>query len=144
VNHKVRGVILWNNHRVAKARKILVTNRTGWEVTRIVRGYRCRWTGTETLHRDGKQHLGMGSCQLRNGQGQTRHVYLVMLAYSLLVLQLRQNRPKDWALIRLTTIRQACRAMTIETMRTTLEWAINEIIEKQESVKQVKAQLGLI
>ena len=144
VNHKVRVVILWKNRRDSKARKILVTNRTRWEVTRIVRGYRCRWTGTETFHRDGKQHLGMGSCQLRNGQGQTRHMYLVMLAYSLLVLQLRQNRAKDWALIRLNTIGQACRAMTIETMRTTLEWAINEIIEKKKSVNHVKAQLGLI
>ena len=144
VNHKVRVVILWNNRRDAKARKILVTNRTRWEVTRIVRGYRCRWTGTETFHRDGKQHLGMGSCQLRNGQGQTRHMYLVMLAYSLLVLQLRQNRAKEWALIRLKTIGQACHAMTIETMRTTLEWAIKEIVEQKNSVNHVKAQLGLI
>ncbi len=131
MNHKVRVVILWNNRRDSKVRTIVVTNRTRWEATRIVRGYRCRLTGTETFHRDGKQHLGMGGCQLRKGQGQTRHMYLVMLAYSLLVLQLRQNRTKDWALIRLRTIGQACRAMTIETMRTTLEWAINEIIEKR-------------
>ena len=71
-------------------------------------------------------------------------MYLVMLAYSLLMLQLRHNRTKDWALIRLTTIGQACRAMTIETLRTTLEWAITEIIEKKKSVNHVKAQLGLI
>ena len=139
VNHKVRVVILWNNRRDAKAGKILVTNRTRWEVTRIVRGYRCRWTGTETFHRDGKQHLGMGSCQLRNGQGQTRHMYLVMLAYSLLVLQLRQDRAKDWALTRLKTIGQACRAMTIETLRTTLEWAIAEVTTKKKSVNHVNA-----
>ena len=64
--------------------KILVTNRITWEVSRIVRVYRHRWTGTETFHRDGKQQLGMGDCQLRDAQGQTRHMYLVMLAYSLL------------------------------------------------------------
>jgi hypothetical protein len=32
----------------------LVTNRITWEVSRIVRVYRHRWTGTETFHRDGK------------------------------------------------------------------------------------------
>ncbi len=58
-----------------------MTNRVTWEVGRILGVYRERWTGTETFHRDGKQELGMGDCQLRNGHGQTRHMYLVMLAY---------------------------------------------------------------
>lgn len=71
VNHKVRIVVIWDHRRDAKPRKVLVTNRTTWEVCRIVRTYRHRWTGTETYHRDGKQKLGMGDCQLRNGQGQT-------------------------------------------------------------------------
>ena len=31
------------------------------------------------FHRDGKHHLGMGDGQLRSGEGQTRHRYLVML-----------------------------------------------------------------
>ncbi len=30
----------------------------------------------------------MGDCQLRDGQGQTRHMYLVMMAYSPLTSQL--------------------------------------------------------
>ena len=53
----------------------------------------------------------MGECQLRDGQGQTRHMYLVMLAYSLLVNQLRADRASEWALCRLTTIGEACRAL---------------------------------
>jgi hypothetical protein len=60
VDHKVRIVILWAKRNDKKAKKALVTNRTGWEVTRILRVYRYRWTGTECFHRDGKQHLGMG------------------------------------------------------------------------------------
>jgi len=63
--------------------KILVTNRTGWEVARILLVYCNRWTGTEGFHRDGEQELGMGACRLRDGQGQTRLVHLVMLAYTL-------------------------------------------------------------
>jgi hypothetical protein len=76
----------------------LVTNRVYWEAGRVVRTYRDRWTGTETFHRDGKQQLGLGDCQLRDGEGQTRHMHLVMLAYSLLVRQLRQGHAYEWAL----------------------------------------------
>lgn len=143
VNHKVRLVILWNNRRDKSPRKMLITNRTRWEVTRIVRGYRDRWTGTETYHRDGKQELGMGDCQLRSGQGQTRHMYLVMLAYSLLMSQLRQRRAKEWAHRRLTTIGQACRAITTETLRTTLAWAIEQVTENHQKPHHVMVQLGL-
>ena len=37
---------------------------------------------------------------LRNRHsGQTRHMYLVMLAYSLLMSELKQGRAKEWASI---------------------------------------------
>ena len=71
----------------------------------------------------------MGDCQLRDGQGQTRHMYLVMLAYSLLMSQLGQNRAKEWALCKLTTIGEACRAMLRETLRSTLAWAIEQVTD---------------
>jgi hypothetical protein len=144
VKHKVRIVILWHRRQDEHACKILVTNRITWEVTRIVRVYRQRWTGTETFHRDGKQQLGMGDCQLRDGQGQTRHMYLVMLAYSLLMRQLRQSRAQDWAFCRLTTIGEACRAMLRETLRKTLAWAVEQVAEKSRSFDHVVAELGLI
>ena len=143
VHHKVRIVIIWDKKRDTEPRKILVTNRVRWEVCRILRVYRHRWTGTETYHRDGKQELGMGDCQLRSGQGQTRHMYLVMLAYSLLMSQLKQGHAKDWALCRLTTIGEACRAMLNETLRTTLAWAIEQVTEKSRSYDHVVAKLGL-
>jgi len=143
VKHKVRIVILWRYRKDDQPCKILVTNRITWEVSRIVRVYRQRWTGTETFHRDGKQQLGLGDCQLRDVQGQTRHMYLVMLAYSLLMGQLRQGRAKEWALHRLTTIGEACRAMLREGLRTTLAWAIKQVTEREQSVDHVVAQLRL-
>ena len=112
-------------------------------MSRIVRVYRHRWTGTETFHRDGKQQLGLGDCQLRDDQGQTRHMYLVMLAYSLLMIQLRQGRAKEWALLRLTTIGEACRAMAKEALRTTLSWAIEQVTRFEQPYDRVVAQLGL-
>jgi hypothetical protein len=143
VKHKVRIVMIWRYRNDVEPCKILVTNRITWEVSRIVRVYRHRWTGTETFHRDGKQQLGLGDCQLRDVQGQTRHMYLVMLAYSLLMSQLRQGRACEWALHRLMTIGEACRAMLRENMRTTLAWVIEQVTEKERPFDHVVAQLGL-
>ncbi len=143
VHHKVRIVILWNKKGDKEPCKILVTNRVAWEVVRILLVYRYRWTGTETFHRDGKQELGMGDCQLRSGQGQTRHMYLVMLAYSLLMDQLGQNRAKAWALRKLTTIGEACRAVLRETMRSTIAWAIEQATEYSRSLDHITARLRL-
>ena len=60
VTHPVRIVLFWRERDDEEASKALVSNRLGWEVIRIVLVYRHRWTGTETLHRDGKQQLGLG------------------------------------------------------------------------------------
>jgi DDE superfamily endonuclease len=143
VDHKVRVLILWNHRRDNRPCKILVTNRIRWEVNRILKSYRHRWTGTETFHRDGKQELGMGDCQLRDGQGQTRHMYLVMLAYTLLMRQLRQASAKEWAFRRLTTIGEACRAVLNETLRTTIEWVIRQVVENPRKAQDIPALLGL-
>ncbi len=143
VKHKVRIVLLWGHREDAQPRIILVTNRVQWEVTRIVRVYRDRWTGTETLHRDGKQQLGLGDCQLRDREGQTRHLHLVMLAYSLLVSQLRQGHAYEWAYRKLTTIGEACRAVLAETLRTTINWAMERSTQGGWSKEHVIAHLGL-
>jgi hypothetical protein len=143
VKHKVRVVILWRQRNDASPRIILVTNRVGWEVSRVVRGYRHRWTGTETFHRDGKQQLGLGDCQLRDSEGQTRHMYLVLLAYSLLMRQLRQGHAYEWAFQKLTTIGEACRAILRETLRRTLTWAIEHVTDRLWSTERVVAHLGL-
>lgn len=143
VTHKVRILILWKQREDAQARIILVTNRVRWEVSRIIRAYRHRWTGTEPFHRDGKQQLGLGDCQLRDREGQTRHMYLVLLAYSLLVKQLRQGHAYAWAFEWLTTIGQACRAILRETLRTTLTWALRHLSEFAWTTDRIVAHLGL-
>ena len=63
----------------------MVSNRVVWEVLRMLKVYRHRWTGPETFHRDAKQQLGLGDCQVRSGREQTRHLYLVSAAYGLLL-----------------------------------------------------------
>jgi len=143
VNHKVRIVLIWDKRSEQEPKKALVTNRVRWEVVRIMKVYRYRWTGTETFHRDGKQELGMGDCQLRSGEGQTRHMYLVMLAYSLLMSQLQQGRAQEWAQCKLKTIGEACRAINRETLRSTINWVVKQVTEHGKDYDYVVTKLQL-
>ena len=70
-------------------------------------------------------------------------MYLVMLVYSLLVRQLRQSSAKEWAFRRLTTIGEACRAVLKETLRQTLEWALQQVAPKSKKTQHITALLGL-
>jgi hypothetical protein len=142
VNHTLRIVVLWKQQRDAEPAKILITNRTYWEVHRILKTYRKRWTGTETFDRDGKQHLGMGACQRSFGEGQTRHMYLVLEAYSALIGQLRQDRAQEWAHTRLTTIGESCRAMLRETLGKTIAWVVQQV-QQGQSLSHIKTHLAL-
>jgi hypothetical protein len=142
VNHPVRIVLFWKERDNAEASKALVSNRLLWEVIRMVLVYRHRWTGTETFHRDGKQELGLGDCQVRNGEGQTRHVYLVSAAYSLLMRSLHESRPQDWARTMLTTIGEACRAVKGELLGQLVDWIVDKLADDHWSVPQIKAVLA--
>ena len=144
VDHPVRLASLWDRKNGKKPVKFLVTNRIHWEITRLLNVYRQRWTGTETFHRDGKQHLGLGDCQLRTGKGQTRHLYLVMLAHSLLMAQMRPGRASEWAHRVLTTIGEACRAVSRETLSKTLMWALEQARTQASAPKEIVAYLQLV
>jgi hypothetical protein len=128
INHKVRVVILWRYKNDTEPRKILATNRIHWNAERIVETYRGRWTGTETFHRDGKQELGLGDCQLRGDAGQTRHTYCVFLAYSLLMRDLDKTSVSDWASVKLTTIGESCRALFRDSTRAMIAWIVDELV----------------
>jgi hypothetical protein len=141
VTHPVRIVLFWRERDDEEARKALVSNRLGWEVIRIVLVYRHRWTGTETFHRDGKQQLGLGDCQVRSGEGQTRHVSLVSTAYSLLMRSWQQVRPQHGARRTLTTIGEACRAVKAETLGRIVDWILERLSIDHWSVSDMKAVL---
>ena len=138
----MRILILWPTADAAQPRKILITNRTHWEAHRILKGYKRRWTGTETFHRDGKQHLGMGACQLRDGYGQTRHMHLVVLAYTALMRHVKHDRAVEWAHTRLMTIGESCRAIARETLGKTLAWVV-ERTQEGMSLPAIKHYLAL-
>jgi len=138
IGHKVRVVILWRYKNDAKPRKILVTNKIHWNAERIVTTYRGRWTGTETFHRDGKQELGLGDCQLRDGVGQTRHTYCVFLAYSLLMRDLDKTSVSGRSSARRTTIGESCRALLRESVWNLIGW----IVEQLEAARSLRGNVA--
>jgi hypothetical protein len=142
VEHPVRIVVFWRERSDLAASKALVSNRLGWEVIRIVLAYRYRWIGTETFHRDGKQQLGLGDCQVRSGAGQTRHVYLVSTAYRLVMRSLGQNRVQEWTRRTLTTIGEACRAVKAETLERVIDWIVEKFTVEHWSIPEIKAILA--
>jgi hypothetical protein len=103
---------------------------------------RYRGTGTETFHRDGQQRLGLGDCQGRTGEGQTRHGYLVSVAYSLLMRSLHQTHLYDWARRTLTTIGAACRAVKAETLERIVDWIVDKLTVEHWSIPEMKAVLA--
>jgi hypothetical protein len=85
----------------------------------------------------------MGDCQLRSGEGQTRHMSLVLLVHSLLMAQLRHSRAHDWATTTLTTIGEACRAVLRETLRKTITWAIDRATLDHWEPERITTHLAL-
>ena len=143
LNHPVRILVLWPTADAKEPRKVLISNRLRWEAHRMLKVYKRRWTGTETFHRDAKQHLGMGECQLRDGKGQTRHMHLVMVVYTALMRQMKHDRALEWAQKRLMTIGEACRCIARETLGKTIAWAI-EHAQQGMSLPEIKQQLALV
>lgn len=143
INHKVRILIIWDRKNGSEPRKVLITNRTNWEATRMLLVYRSRWTGTETFHRDAKQQLGMGDCQLISGQSHDRHMYLVFTAYSLLVQTLGSTHPNEWARKKLKTIGEACRAVRAQTLETLVDWIVDKFSVEHWSPAQIKLSVAV-
>ena len=104
--------------------------------------YRSRWTGTETFHRDAKQELGMGDCQLMSGRGHDRHMYLVFTAYSLLVRRLGPAHPNEWVRKKVQTIGEACRAVRAQTLQDLVDWIVEKFSVEQWSPAQIKLSIA--
>jgi len=141
VGHPVRVGLFWQKRSAREASKALVRHRLVWAVRRMLLVYRHRWTGPETLQRDGKQPWGLGDCQGRSGAGQTRPVSLVSAAYSLLRSALHQSRPQEWARHTLRTIGDACRAVQAETLAQRVDGMADKLRMDHWSVSESKAVL---
>jgi hypothetical protein len=70
---------------------------------------------------------GIGDCPLRDGEGQTRHTYLVFLAYSLLMRERDKTSVSGKASVKLTTIGESCRAMLRKSVSAMIGWVVEQL-----------------
>jgi len=104
---------------------VLVTNRTDWDVTKIIKNYTLRW-GIETFFRDSKQSLGFEDYQLRSIDAVERHLCLVNLAYSLLELQRVESRLLTKVANQLTTIGDQAKNVSNDILRSLVLWVYEQ------------------
>ncbi len=102
-----------------------MTNRTDWNVTRIIKSYTLRWS-IETFFRDSKQSLGFEDYQLRSIDAVERHLCLVNLAYSLLELQRIESRLLTKVANQLTTIGDQARSVGNDILRSLVLWVYEQ------------------
>ena len=79
---------------------------------------------------------------MRSGKGQTRHTYLVSVAYSLLMHALHTSRPHEWTRRTLTTIGEACRAVKHELLERSVDWIVDKLDDDDRSLSRIKAVLA--
>ena len=114
--------------------KYLVTDLISTPAEAVVKRYDLRWN-IECYFRDVKQHLGLGEYQMRSLHGIVRHLYIVMIAYILLV------HVKSFLDRSLKTIGDACRFVISLTVRDLINWVINQCKTKT-GLLSVHTKLG--
>jgi SRSO17 transposase len=118
---KVRIVISYDNKKLAGDPTVLVTNRKEWEPVKIISTYKLRWS-IDAFYRDAKQHLGLEAYQLRNGKGIKRHWYLVFLAYTFLMLNVKNSRLLRRIKANISTIGESSRTLADEVTMSLILW----------------------
>lgn len=126
-NGKVRIVSTFEEKEgvMDKYPTVLVTNRTDWDVTKIIKSYTFRWS-IETFFRDSKQSLGFEDYQLRSIDAVERHLCLVNLAYSLLEIQRVESCLLTKVANQLTTIGDQARNVTNDILRSLVLWVYDQ------------------
>jgi hypothetical protein len=140
LGHKIRLVFIWAAQQDNELIKCLGTNMIKWEIRRTRRTYEMRWTGCECYHRDGKQELGMGECQLRTMEAQRRHLLLVIVAYTALLRASQSGRLNEWARTAVRTIGLACRAVRAELLCKMIDKVI-ALIQQGADISSFKEML---
>ncbi len=84
-DRRVNILVSYDNPELKGDPKFLATNRLDWDEFRIVRTYAKRWQ-IDAFYRDAKQNLGLEEYEVRKILGVKRHLAMVLIAHTILVL----------------------------------------------------------
>jgi hypothetical protein len=137
---RVRIVATYEDEvKVQETPHFYATNRTDWDVKRVLTTYLDRWP-TETFNEDIKGHLGFEAYQLRQASAIRRHWYLSFVAYSLLSDQGPPGRSR-WAVRgQFQSTGQRCQAVVDEVLSYLVKW-IAQQLEQGLTVDKITQRL---
>jgi len=139
----VRIVISFANAELTGTYAVLVTNRTDWTATQILRRYLQRWP-IETFYQDGKGHLGLAAYRMRTAEAMKKHWCLVFVAYSLAHLDCLPTDPiartRKLPVHPIKTIGEVCREQAQALIQALILFA-HHLLQAGESAQDVFAKL---
>jgi len=96
LRRKVKLVVSHEGETIGKDPTFLATYRFDWDARFILTHYDYRWS-IEPMHRDFKQHLGLGGCEMRTKEAVLHHAAAVLLSATLLDEVIEESGVMRWA-----------------------------------------------
>src|ERR1022692_2057265 len=122
---KVRVVVSYDNPELNDKPNFYCSNKLDMKADKLLNVYAKRWK-IDTFYRDAKQNLGMEDYEMRKIEGVRRHLAMVLIAHTLLVLgPVPSSSNEDTKLQRIDVARaEAC----LETIGSRCRLAYREVL----------------
>lgn len=135
-DHKVKIVVSFLKEDLSDKPNFIISNETGWSVSRILLTKRLRWP-VEVYHQEGKEQ-GLEEYEVRNLKGIQTHISLITVAYSMLQSTIHDQEFQKELQTRLhtkpeNTLSFLRRLMKAEAVITLVNFIISEV-EQQKDV----------
>lgn len=135
-NHKVKIVISFLKEDLSDKPNFIISNETGWSVSKILLTKRLRWP-VEIYHQEGKEQ-GLEEYEVRNLKGIQTHISLITVAYSMLRSTIHDNEFQEELQMRLQTKPESTLSFLRRLMKAEgLITLVNFIISAVEQQKDV-------
>ena len=121
--------------------KFYLTNRLEWDAGMVLTRYRYRWV-IETYHRDLKQHLGLGECEMRTVEAVKHHISSVLMGATLLDRMVSESGLMEWVESqRSTAMGRKQRSLLTFVVRDFILWILRFVGAEEEKCEEIFSAL---